>query len=221
MALITSPVPEIGSPNASEQVDATNLLTEIKNLLNGSVAADNLSSALRDLVSPPIVTALPGSPVAGQRVLARPPRVAADVATIGPLWPLRYNPDATGPHKWEADGAASPLATGPAVGAGFVSGSGSGYLGFGTWAATVPFTGVYNLEAGGRVDNDTYLALMVNNAPNDNWVIARGGGVGSRFFPNVTLNAGDYLAFAHRSPSGGVVGSYSYWFSLTPVRVSG
>lgn len=224
MAPITSPVPEIGASNGSEQVDTTNLLQELKNALNGGLALDNFSTLLQQIVNPPIVTALPGSPVAGQRVRLRAARAGVDVGdtenpTPGPLWPLRYNPDAAGSFKWEADGEGSALATGPGVGAGFVTGVGSAYAGFSAWNITVPVTGVYNVRAGGRVDNDTILILTRNSAFVEDWIIARNGGVDGRLFPNIQLAAGDKLAFAHRSPSGGAVGSNSYWVHVTPVRV--
>lgn len=219
MALITSPVPEIGAPNGTEQVDTTNLLQEIKNLLNGGLALDNLGDLLEKITDPPVVTALPGSPVTGQRARLRPTRVGQDSGELGPLWPLRCNLDAPGAHKWEADGGVSPLVSGPAPGDGFVSGSGSTYVGFSTWKLAVPVAGIYNVDAGGRTDGDTYLALGLNNSPDDNYIVTMAASVGARRFSNVQLAQGTELYFAHRSPSGGTTGSRDYWMSLTPVRI--
>lgn len=147
MTLITSPVPAINSPNANEQVDTTNLLQEIKNLLNGGLALDNFGTLLQQITNPPIVTALPGSPVTGQRVRFR--------AAPGVLWPLRYNDDLVGSAKWEADGQ-GPALVSTAVGSGALPASGG--------ALTVPLAGTYDVTAYAELnpanpDGDVSLAV--------------------------------------------------------------
>lgn len=149
MGLITSPVPEIGSPNASEQVDTTNLLTEIKNLLNGSLDTTNLSVALRDLVAPPVVTALPSSPTDGARVRLR--------LAEGVLSPLRYNAASSSAYKWEADGVGVMLTSGNFTGGTPVNFTGLSSL-------TVPLTGEYDVSADMEInenDPDGSAALVI------------------------------------------------------------
>jgi hypothetical protein len=69
MALIVSPIPQPGEAGgvATAEAMATNALTEIKNLLNGSLETDNLALALRNRLSPPLVTVPPSSPTDGDR----------------------------------------------------------------------------------------------------------------------------------------------------------
>lgn len=214
MALITSPVPQIGATNASEQVDTTNLLQAIKTLLNGGLELDNLSTLLGQIANPPVVSALPGSPVTGQRVRYRP--------APGVLWPLRYNADATGSHKWEADGVEA-WTVGPQIGTGVTGGVGGAYSGIATYQINVPISGTYTVDAGAVSDNDAVVALVVQVggvfAPTDDYVMARAGAVGKRTYVDLELAAGTVLYFAHRSASGGSFSSRSYSLSLTPRAV--
>jgi hypothetical protein len=95
MPQITSPVPQNNVAVASQETAATNLLTEIKSLLNGGLAVDNLSLALRSLASPPRVTSLPSTPSDGDIV-----DFIAD-ASAGVVWRLRYRASSSSSYKWE------------------------------------------------------------------------------------------------------------------------
>jgi hypothetical protein len=129
MASITSPVPQVGQPVGGQEAASVALLTEIRNLLNGGLESDNLATLFRNTVDPPVVSALPGDPVTGQRVRLR----------LGPgvLAPLRYNADLTGSFKWEADGGSVPLRSSTAAGT----------MGTVSAALTVPAAGIYDVSA--------------------------------------------------------------------------
>jgi hypothetical protein len=101
MPQITSPVPQNNVAVASQETAATNLLTEIKSLLNGSLAADNLSLAARNLLAPPRVTTLPASPSDGDIV----DYIASSDA--GVIWRLRYRAASPSAFKWEYAGGAA------------------------------------------------------------------------------------------------------------------
>lgn len=137
MAQILSPIPQPGQAGgvaaAESQVSA--VLDEVKNLLNGGVAADNLTLALRSAVSPPVVTAFPSSPADGACVL-----YATGEARI----PCRFE---TATNRWyPQSGQAAARSIKPAdqaVATGtFATGTVSDV------AVTAPATGVYVVSCG-------------------------------------------------------------------------
>lgn len=154
MTLITSPVPLNNQPVAGQENAASNLLTDIVGALNGGLEKDNLTTVVQALVDPPIVTALPGSPYDGQRILFRP--------AAGILWPLRYDAAMSGTSKWESIGGGPPIESSPFSGP---TGAGNNNLA----PITVPLAGVYSVSADlllDPADGDGAIAIRIGAVPN-------------------------------------------------------
>lgn len=66
-----------------------------------------LADRLDLVIGPPLVAALPGSPVDGQEIVYQNTAMAAD----GVAWPLRYRAAAAGSFKWEFVGGADWIKT--------------------------------------------------------------------------------------------------------------
>ena len=115
--------------------------------------------------SPPLVSALPSSPVDGQEVRYQNTAMAA----IGAVWSLRYRAASTNAHKWEFAGG-SPLAT-PIYGqVGPIKFTGAEVKAMGAESErpvlTVPLTGSYMFSWGASLLGNkagNYIAAQLQN----------------------------------------------------------
>lgn len=95
--------------------------------------------------SPPIVTALPLSPIDGQEIL-----YLAD-ATNGVVWRLKYRAASTSPYKWEFVGGAPLSATRDAA----ETTASTVPVGLNGPNLNLPLAGEYDLSVSGRLQNNT------------------------------------------------------------------
>ena len=134
-----------GTPENVNQLNSN--LDAIKTVLNGGIAADNLTGSpaipYTALTAPLLVTGLPGSPYNGQIIYFQ--------AASGYVWTLRYSSSTT---RWEFVGG-SPMVS--EVNEGTVLGSAAWSVVATTGyppTITVPRPGVYLVEHGGAYAGD-------------------------------------------------------------------
>jgi len=129
----TTPVLALPYPTPDDTVDVPRDVQALAAKLDGM-------SSLR----PPLVSALPGSPVDGQEIY-----YLADAAN-GIIWHLRYRAASPNPTKWEYIGG---QALSSAIGAGGATNSNTPQTS-GQASLTVPLTGGYDFEIAARIRNE-------------------------------------------------------------------
>lgn len=178
-------------------------------------------------IAPPLVTALPGSPVDGQEIY-----YLADPAS-GVIWHLRYNAASSSPYKWERIGGPGLYA---AVATSFNITS-TGFVDQGGPQIVAPLSGDYRIAGG------SWIGVVATAAGQQAMMAPRVGATapdpvsdrlasayspattGGSTFGNVgagamqrTLTAGTTVACQYRT-TGGTGQFAARWLELTPVRV--
>lgn len=215
MALINSPVPQVGVAVDTEEVDATNWMTEVGAVLNGGLEKDNLSTGLLADVVPPIVTSLPAFPEDGDRVnfLASAP--------LGLLWVLRYREASASPYKWEWVGG-SPLR----YELGNASTASGGYVSVPGLAITVPLKGDFLISVGARMAaaGGTVVSGAISSGTTDDraFIGPAGGGLASSGAwerPVALPSASTVVAASMRVIGSNTVTFNEPFLKIQPVRV--
>lgn len=160
MGIITPTMPTPGDPRGGEELDLQNAVQALLNEFNGNIDAANLKTGAG---TPPLVSALPVSPVDGQEVYYQ----SATLAGLGVIWHLRYRAGSASAYKWEFLGGAALEA----------HQSAGGYRNSFTWgglttgagpSVTLPLAGDYELQWGcqtyPQAGNNGKMGVVVGGA---------------------------------------------------------
>ena len=127
-----TPILALPYPSASDTADVPRDIQALAVKLDGYTS-----------LRPPLVTALPGSPVDGQECYFQ----NAAMDTAGVVWHLRYRQASSSAYKWEAVGQPAPLVQEITAAE---STSSAAYVALATAgpAVTVPLAGEYDVDIG-------------------------------------------------------------------------
>jgi len=174
-------------------------------------------------IAPPLVSALPGSPVDGQECYYQ----SAAMAALGIVWHLRYRAGG-GTFKWECVGA--PALLGEVVTSEQRAATGYGDLATVGPDVTVPLAGEYMVEAGFTFNAATAMVAYMSysrggtaaqDATATHGTVSMAAVTGSfmRTVSPLTLAAGDLLRGKYRGSTTDNVVYQNRWLRVTPRRV--